>query len=142
MAALTAPLENTPRLGGDDLWKLPLAASAKIWAGGIVMIDAGYAKPGAVAVGKFVAGRAERSVDNTGGSAGAKVLEVRRGIFKYKCGTSTDAITQADVGNACYVLDDQTVAKTDGSGARSKAGLIYQIDPDGGVWVEIGRGTV
>jgi hypothetical protein len=34
------------------------------------------------------------------------------------------------------VVDDQTVAKTNGSSTRSVAGIVRQVDSDG-VWVEI-----
>jgi len=34
------------------------------------------------------------------------------------------------------MVDDETVAKTDGGDARSRAGLIRAVEPDG-VWVQI-----
>ena len=49
--------------------------------------------------------------------------------------TSTDAITLADVGSDCYIVDDQTVAKTNGSGTRSRAGRVFDVDSEG-VWVD------
>ena len=48
---------------------------------------------------------------------------------------ATDAITLADIGKDCFIVDDQTVAKTDGSGTRSRAGRVFDVDADG-VWVE------
>ena len=47
----------------------------------------------------------------------------------------SDAVVQADLGKTCYIYDDETVAKTNGSSARSAAGKIVGIDSDG-VWVE------
>jgi hypothetical protein len=41
----------------------------------------------------------------------------------------------ADVGKQCYLVDDQTVAKTDGTNTRSPAGFVRDVDADG-VWVE------
>lgn len=35
-----------------------------------------------------------------------------------------DLIVQADVGMVCFILNDQTVAKTDGTGTWSRAGIV------------------
>ena len=51
---------------------------------------------------------------------------------------AADAIVRADVGADCYIVDDQTVAKTNGSNTRSVAGKIIAVDADG-VWVKIGQ---
>jgi hypothetical protein len=40
------------------------------------------------------------------------------------------------IGNDCYIVDDQTVAKTNGTATRSIAGKIRAVDAQG-VWVEI-----
>lgn len=138
MAALTASRMATSKWGGDTLWKLPVAAGAVCFAGGIAMIDAGYVKPGATATGKLCAGRFNKNVDNTGGGAGAKVTEVERGIFKFNNSSAGDLIAQADVGALCYIVDDQTVAKTTGGATRSIAGRIMAVEADG-VFVEMGR---
>ena len=45
---------------------------------------------------------------------------------------------QADVGADCYIVDDQTVAKTNGTNTRSVAGKIIAVDADG-VWVKLGQ---
>lgn len=132
--ALSAPRPQTDRLGDDvlpPLLKVPVAASVKIWAGAMVMLDAGYGKPAAAAVGKVIVGRAESTVDNTTGSAGDKVVVVRRGVFKWNNSSSGDAITQAEMGTIVYAVDDQTVAKTSNSGARSAAGVALQLESDG-----------
>ena len=34
-----------------------------------------------------------------------------------------------------YIVDDNTVALTDGTSTRSRAGIIEGVDTDGGVWV-------
>ena len=39
-----------------------------------------------------------------------------------------------DVGKPCFIVDDHTVAKTDGTGTRSIAGFIEQVD-DQSVWL-------
>lgn len=125
---------NTRRREGE-LRVEPLAASAKIWAGSLVMRDAsGYLTRGATATGCIGVGRAEASVDNTSGTAGAKTAEYRRGIYGFANAGGADLIAQADVGQLCYILDDQTVAKNDGSASRSPAGIVDGIE-GGVVWV-------
>jgi len=86
-------------------------AAAKIYAGSLVMIDAGYAKPAAKATGKIIVGRARTTVDNSGGNAGDLSIDVEEGMFLWDNGTSTDACTQADVGALVYILDDHTVTR-------------------------------
>jgi hypothetical protein len=46
-----------------------------------------------------------------------------------------DPVTQASIGKPCYVVDDQTVAATHNSNARSLAGTVLAVDASG-VWVE------
>lgn len=133
MSALTAD-RNTPRRDGQEL-SLGLAASTKIYGGSIVCRNAsGYAVPGSTATTLKALGVAEEQVDNAAGAAGAKSVRIRKGTFRFANSTSTDAITIADIGNDCYVVDDQTVAKTNGSSTRSVAGKVADVDSNG-VWV-------
>jgi hypothetical protein len=135
MAALTAP-RNTPQKVGDIL-ALPVKAATTVHQGSLVVVDAGYAAPGRTATALVAAGRAEHSA--TAVSAGDAVVEVRRGTFKFANSTAGDLIAQADVGADCYIVDDQTVAKTHGTNTRSRAGKVVAVDADG-VWVQIGLG--
>ncbi len=126
---------NTPRREGD-LLALPVAAGVKIYAGALVAVNAaGYAVPGSTAANLKAAGRAEGQVDNTGGVDGAQTVTVRRGVFKW-ANAGADPVGQAHVLSDCYIVDDQTVAATDGAGTRSKAGKVLGVDVNG-VWVEI-----
>lgn len=138
--ALSAARPQTERMGEHaipPLLECKVAASTIIYAGAMVMLDAGYAKPAATAVGKVIIGRAEATVDNSAGSAGAKSITVRRGVFKWNNSDSGDAIAQAQVGTICYAVDDQTVAKTSNSGARSPAGVVVVVEANG-VFVQQG----
>ncbi len=134
MAALTAP-RNTPQRVGE-IFALPVKAATTIHQGGIVVVDAGYGAPGRTATGLVAAGRAESGV--TAVAAGDAMVEVRRGIFKF-ANSAGDLIAQADVGADCYIVDDQTVAKTNGTNTRSRAGIVTAVESDG-VWVQIGLG--
>ncbi|MCM2318068.1 MAG: hypothetical protein NDI93_01920 [Pseudomonas sp.] len=132
MPALTRD-RNTP-LKNAELIGVPAAASAVIHAGAIVAANAtGYAVPGSTATTLTYLGRAEESVDNTGGADGAAAVLVRRlNAFKW---ANDGSITQAHQGKTAYIVDDQTLAATDGTGTRSAAGRIVGIDTDG-VWIE------
>ncbi|WP_247739360.1 hypothetical protein [Pseudomonas aeruginosa] len=64
---------------------------------------------------------------------GAKVVRVRRlNAFKW---ANDGSVTQAHLMKPAYIVDDQTVAATDGTETRSPAGRIIGVEPDG-VWVE------
>lgn len=125
---------NTPMRSGDQV-SHPVAAGKKIHAGALVVLNAsGDAEPGSTATTLTAAGMAEEAVDNSDGGAGAVSVPVRRGVFKYR--NHSDAVTRAEVGKTCYIVDDETVAKTDGTGTRSAAGKVIDLDSDG-VWVEL-----
>lgn len=141
MAALTAP-KNVNHLGDSPhihLLKLPQKAATIIYAGALVVIDAGYAAPGRTATALIAAGRAERTWNNSSGANGGQTVEVRRGTFAFDNSAAGDAIAQADVGQLCYIVDDQTVAKTSATNSRSAAGRVVSVsEGDGKVYVEIG----
>jgi len=128
---------NTPLRDGD-LFSFGVAADTRIHTGALVVLDsAGHAEPASTAAGKRTIGRAEEAVDNTGGQAGDRTVLVRRGVFRWAKAAGGDAITIADIGNACFAVDDQTVARTDGTGTRSPAGIVVDVDTVG-VWVASG----
>lgn len=130
MAALTARRPTT-RIGEPRrLHKLGIKAATQVWAGGICVIDAGYLAPGRTALTLIALGVFEQSVNNTG-AAGADVVEVMEGSYKLANSTAGDQIVQADLGKDCFIVDDQTVAKTDGTGTRSRAGKVQRVDTDG-----------
>lgn len=134
MAALTTSRNTLKR--GPDLLVAPLAAGAVIHLGGLTALNAaGNAVPGSVSATLKAAGRALYSVDNAAGAAGAAKVEIERGVFRY-LNHNADPVAQADVLSDCYIVDDQTVAKTNGGNTRSRAGKVLEVD-DGGVWVEI-----
>ena len=137
MTALTGD-RNTPERSGE-LVVLLVAAATTIHAGSLVVLNAGYAEPGSTDTGLIAVGRAEEQVDNSLGANGAKSVKVKRGVFQYANSEGGDAITAANIHSACYIVDDQTVAKTSDTGARSRAGRIIDVDARG-VWVLVGNG--
>ena len=125
---------NTARAEGD-VQSFGLAASVLVYAGALVMRNAaGYLTKGATATGSVGVGRAEER--KTGGaSAGDEVLKVRPGSYWYKNSASTDLIAVAQIGDVCFIVDDEQVAKTDGTGTRSPAGFVEDVSATQGVLV-------
>lgn len=132
---------NTQMTDGE-LISVPMAA-VKVYAGGLVAANAtGYATPGAVSTALTYLGRAEETVDNSAGNPGDKTVLVRRGkAFKF-ANSGADAVTQASLGKLCYIVDDLTVALTNGNGTRSPAGIVLAVDTDGVLVGEAGHASL
>lgn len=136
MAALTDD-RNTPMRDGETL-VLGVAGAKNIYAGALVALDStGYATPGATATTLKGMGRAEGRADNASGSDGDITVEVRKGTFRFENSSGADEISASEIGTDCYIVDDQSVAKTDGTGTRSVAGEVFDVDSSG-VWVKFG----
>lgn len=133
MAALTKD-RNTPQAIGD-FRNGPVAATAILFAGALLMRNAaGYLLAGATATGMVGVGRVEAFVDNSSGADGNLNVDFRPGFFRFANSAGADEITVAEIGDVAFIVDDQTVAKTDGTSTRSPAGIIDNVD-DQGVWV-------
>ncbi len=142
MSALAAAriVDKMGDLPVPELWT-PGAKTNKIfYPGGIVMLElsSGFGVPGATGLGLVALGVNEltTTLDMTGVASGANTrpLRVRSGVYVMQNSAGADAITIANVGSDCHVVDDQTVALTDGGGTRSRAGRIVYVDSSG-VWV-------
>lgn len=136
MAALTEERKKTIERPGRER-TFGVSAGVEIFAGAGVVLSGGFAEPATTATGLTSVGRAEETVDNSGGGDGDKTVRVRRGVFPFENSAAADEITAADIGATCYWVDDQTVAKTDGTSTRSAAGVVFDVDDDG-VWVDFG----
>lgn len=139
MADLTQDRNTRQAIG--DMRVGGVAAATTIFAGAIVMRDAaGHLAGGATATGLVGVGRAEERAVNAG-SAGDVPVKYRAGVFHFANSADTDLITIADIGAVCFAVDDQTVAKTDGAGARSPAGFVDHLD-ELGVWVRFDEAAI
>ena len=138
MAALTMARDTAEIAQGAKYLSLPVKGKTTIYQGALVVLDAdGYAIPGKKAAGLTAAGRAEETVENTGGD-GELVIRVTRGVFVYaNTSTAANKVGAGHVLKPCYIQDDQTVTAL-ATGA-SVAGLVIRVD-DNGVAVEIGNG--
>jgi hypothetical protein len=117
-----------------------MKGGVKGFLGGIAVLNGGFLAPATAATGLIAVGIFEATVDNTAGKDGDEKGRVRQGTFPFFNSGGADTIAQVDVPKDCFLVDDQTVAKTDGGGARSRAGKIVAIRDDGMVWVQLGIG--
>src|SRR4051812_43453825 len=97
-AAATRDTEKSGTGPLQDIHEPPVKGSTKIFQGTLVVLDAGYAKPGASAAGLIALGRAEEEVDNTDGDDGDLRVKVRPGSYWWDNSSSSDEITQTEVG--------------------------------------------
>lgn len=123
---------------GHQLQALPEKASASIYAGTIAVTQAGYAKDAgsSPASTDIVWGIYNGQYDSqphlaapmAGGTTdGLHTVGVAQGSFLLNVASGPDAITQANVGSACYVYDNVTVALTNSTGSRAVAGTIMAV---------------
>ena len=134
MTALVKDRRTAERSG--DRREFSVKGSTLIYAGAMVAIGADdFAVPMSTATTLRGAGRAEERIDNSAGADGDLTVRVGAGIYRFANSAGADEITAADIGQDCYGVDDQTVALTDGTGTRSVAGKIFDVDAQG-VWVD------
>lgn len=135
---------------GGQKYGHDLAANAQVYQGGMVVLKAGFAIAGRSGVGADNAakaadaatlqavGVAEETV--TGGPTdGAKRVAVEEGVFFFDNLTG-DLVTRADIGKACFIADDETVARTSPNNTRARAGIVVDVE-GAGVWVRVGAGV-
>jgi hypothetical protein len=132
MAALTAS-KDVAELASSFSQKVgdfgggTAAASTTFYKGSLVMFDqsAGTVQKATASTDSIALGRCEE--DYTTNASETKVLDIRCGIFEFENSSAGDAIANDDAGKLCYMVDDQTVALTDGTGTRSVAGRVVKV---------------
>jgi hypothetical protein len=126
---------DTQKRNGDNLGG-PLAAAVYCFAGTLACLNAANTiTKGATSTALRVIGVFTTDFDNTAGVAGAVTAKVERdGWYLLANSAAADQITLSDVGADCFMVDDQTVAKTNGASTRSIAGVVRDVDTRG-VWI-------
>lgn len=124
---------NTKRRNGQ-LRSYPVTAATLCLAGVIAVLVSGLVKPATGAAGEIAVGVFDERADNSAGAASAINAQVRTGEFHFANSAGVDAITLADVGSLCFIVDNETVARFD-TGGRPVAGRVTDVDSSG-VWVE------
>jgi hypothetical protein len=134
MPAATSDRNTRSRHG--NLRSFPLAAATLIYAGVMAAVNAaGQLVNGATSPALKCVGVTDKLLDNSTGVAAAVRGDVRTGVWgPFANSAAADLIAPADVGADCFMVDNQTVAKTSAGATRSVAGKIFDVSADG-VWV-------
>ena len=146
--ALTADIITTKYGPGGPPNNQPLKANSTVYRGSVAATRSGYlvamSTPQSTDVVWGIIDEAV-GVANTGpGITGASTdggvtVNIDTGSFFLASGTSGDAITQANVGQTCWLIDEKTVGATNpGGNTRPIAGVVEFIDPTYGVAVKLG----
>ena len=139
MSALTAP-RDTWELDGVSTEEI-VKASTYIPKGSHIGVNtSGTVQPMAKAVsgGLISLGVALHSVQAEDADGTSQRVKARAGTYAFHNSSAADEITEAEIGQACYAEDDQTVAKLS-TGSRPVAGRVLGILEDGKVVVAIGQ---
>lgn len=125
----------TPRRDGIQYGR-PVAAAKVVFVGAMVGLSGtGFLTPAAADNTLVIDGIAVQSADNTAGADGDLTVFVDKRPHRLNNSADADLVTAAQIGDDCYAVDDLTVAKTNGGGARPVAGKIVDVDADG-VWIK------
>lgn len=137
MAASTVSITTDRRPGA--FFEFPCAAATKTLIGVLAALNGSHQLVNAAdAAARRVVGLHREETDNSGGSAGDLSSSVEVGCFKL-ANSGTNAVTDAHIGLACWVEDNQTVASAVGT-YSVVAGIVAKVDSDG-VWVHVGIGA-
>jgi len=151
----------TYRVGVEGLHEpeaCPLGSAVTVYSGSIALIRAGYLANASApqstdscrgVIGDPAGGTYVKTgpgiVGNGSQGANGVWVNVLTGSFLMANGTGADALAETDAGATVYVVDEQTVGKTNGSSTRPAAGILLPIDntiPSGFVPVQFtNRGT-
>lgn len=113
-----------------------LAAGTKAYKNGIAVIalGTGRVRPGRAAATDLVIGKFNETVDAT---AGEKLVHVNLGVeieVEWWDNSAAAPVAATDVGQLCYVEDDQTVSMT--ATGTSVAGRVWRVEAGRGVAVQ------
>lgn len=112
-----------------------VALNTMICGGALVVLNSsGYAAPGSAATGLVARGVAVETADNSTGANGDVRVKTQSGVFGFK-NKADDLVTLAEIGDVCYIQDDETVCKT--ATGKSAAGVVEFLE-DGLVYVAVG----
>ncbi len=119
-------------------WALPLGPGLRAYKNGHACIDTttGNVVPGRLGATLLPIGMFAMDFDNSAGATTALVsVELHEEIWAVWWNNDTGTpVLASEVGQDCYVLDDQTV--TFASAGASKAGRVWAVDPIKGVLVQ------
>lgn len=115
----------------------PVDGGSKIFAGAFTCYNAaGYLVPGADSTGLIFAGIARQYVDNSLGNDGDETCLIRRKPTLVRA-TLGHAITQANVGDQVFIVDDETLDVVANVTYGIFAGIIAEYIDTTEAWVDI-----
>lgn len=120
-----------------------LSTAETVYQGGLACFDTstGLIKKGAASTTLIPIGRyREDQVIASGGTANVEFFRPLKAMW-FANSTAGDLIAQTECGSNVYVVDDEKVAKTNGSNTRSVAGRAWKVDATKGVLVELPNPT-
>jgi hypothetical protein len=134
MTALTKDTRRDYREGVDHPY--PVAGSQIIYGNAFVCANAtGFAVPGSDTAGLLFVGVGKQHVDNSDGADGDLQVVVRRKhVHKVKI---VSTITQANVGDKVYLVDDDTMDLAAGVTNSIYGGIIVGFIDGNIAWVDI-----
>lgn len=133
-ASTTVSLKITRRDGATTAF--PVAASTKTLIGAFAALDGSNNLVNATdASARRVIGLHAAETDNSSGSAGDLSSAVAKGCFLVK-NSGTNALTDAHIGRAAFIEDNETVASSGGTNFVV-AGIVEDVTSDG-VWLWVG----
>lgn len=154
MTALTGDIQTvrygTPGNASQPAYPGPLAGSTTVYGGSICLTNSsGQVKNAASPASTDLcwglvhaqAVNATANAWNTPLDTTGEPFQVDTGSFYLNGGTGADTLAQSNIGQTVYVVDEQTVGLTNGSGTRPVAGVLVNIDTTqgGGYAVKMGN---
>ncbi len=140
--AQTGPRKILERAGVEGGHPIK-ADSPPIHEGAIVLLASGEAIPGREGQGADDAAKADDAANLVAVGIAKKSVTVADGVVPTRSGAflfnnaAADPVTRAEIGKPCFVLDDETVAKTNPANTRAQAGTVVDVESVG-VWVRVG----
>jgi len=120
---------NTRVIGVGCEFDAPVAASTKLYSGGIIQAISGYAGE-AGGNSQPILGISQEQKDNSSGSAGDKDIKLMRGCaFGPLKNSATDPVAQANAGADVYAEDAETICATQGS--KLAVGKLLKVTSEG-----------
>jgi hypothetical protein len=109
------------------LFTHPVAGSTVIYAGALTAVNSfGYAAPASDSSAQAFAGKADARADNSAGANGAATVDGHRsGVFEF----NSSGMTQADLNQDAYVVDDNTVGRGIAAQPVNVAGVVLKRIP-------------
>lgn len=118
-----------------------IVAGVTCFQGGLAILASGYARPGRQGQGADNTAKAADAATyraagvftetKTGGAANGDVtIDIEEGPWLFKNSAAGAAITIAEIGKPCFIIDDETVAKTNPNSTRAVAGVVRGFEGD------------